>query len=74
MNLKQLHEEGNDSTEVLVKGFGKMTLGQAKRKTQTRIQQALSALESNPTNTQSILYGDGVTKALIDAIIAAQQE
>jgi len=75
MLMKQLQEEAsNDSTEILVKGFGTMTLGQAKRKAITRIQQAAAAMESNPANAQSLLYGDGVTKALLDAIMAATKQ
>lgn len=78
MLLNSLHAEErlDEETKILVRGYGQMTLDQARSSAISRIEKALSAIKSNPQelqqwkNAESTLYGDSVVKALISAIIS----
>lgn len=66
----------NESEVVQIQGYGKMTLDQAKRKAILQMEQALSEVKRNPSdsrawkNAESLLFGSGVMKAVIQAINA----
>jgi len=73
-------DETSDSPEVNVRGYGQMTLDNAKTGAVQRIEKALAAIKENPNdvtawkNAQHVLIGSGVVDALMAAIIVAQAE
>jgi hypothetical protein len=67
-------EVGNDNAEVHVPGYGVMSLGSVKRKIQDYARAiANEAAKNNYTGIAHYAYGNGVLKAMIETVQAAEK-